>query len=103
VQGAGAPAAVDAAAPEQAVSAEGQSSSMVDVDAANKQAGAMTGFSHQQQTDLQLQAQDVKGKVSKVKVVLLFLMIHIQQGSIRVKGVSRVTVICRLMLLRYPL
>jgi len=62
VQGAGAPAAVDAAAPEQAVSAEGQSSSMVDVDAANKQAGAMTGFSHQQQTDLQLQAQDVKGK-----------------------------------------
>jgi hypothetical protein len=35
---------------------------MVDVDAANKQAGAMTGFSHQQQTDLQLQAQDVKGK-----------------------------------------
>jgi hypothetical protein len=41
--------------------------------------------------------------MSKVKVVLLFLMIRIQQGSIRVKGVSRVTVICRLMLLRYTL
>jgi hypothetical protein len=62
VQGAGAPAAVDAAVSEQAGSAEGQSSSMVDVDAANKQASAMTSFSHQQQTDLQLQAQDVKGK-----------------------------------------
>jgi len=35
---------------------------MVDVDAANKLAGAMTGFSHQQQTDLQLPARDVKGK-----------------------------------------